>query len=81
MRNAFTDGRIDGTAHAMKRDNKNRLWASVLWLGTVLIAWRCFVPYAIGQTSEYAVPGIVLLCVWWAGMILIREKTDWFDKD
>ena len=74
-------GEIDGVEHAMKRDNKNRLWASVLWLGTVLIAWRCFVPYAIGQTSEYAVVGVLLTGVWWAGMILIREKFNWFDKD
>jgi len=66
---------------AMTRDNKNRMWASVLWLGTVLIAWRCFIPFAIGQTSEYVAPGILLAGVWWAGMILVREKFGWFDKD
>jgi hypothetical protein len=66
---------------AMTRDNKNRLWAAVLWLGTVLIAWRCFIPYAIGQTSEYIAIGIPLAAAWWAGMILVREKIDWFDKD
>jgi hypothetical protein len=65
----------------MTRDNKNRLWASVLWLGTVLIAWRCFVPFAIGQTSEYVVAGILIVVLWWAGMILVREKFGWFDKD
>lgn len=65
----------------MTRDNKNRLWAGVLWIGTVLIAWRCFIPFAIGQTSEYIPAGILLVGAWWAVMILIREKTDWFDKD
>jgi len=79
--NISTGPEIREVEQAMKRDNKNRLWASGLWLGTVLIAWRCFIPYAIGQTSEYAIPGVLLLCVWWAGMILVREKIDWFDKD
>lgn len=65
----------------MKRDNKNRLWAAGLWLGTVLIAWRCFVPYAIGETSEHAALGALLLCAWWAGMILAREKIPWFDRE
>ncbi len=65
----------------MKRDNKNRAWASVLWLGTVLIAWRCFIPYAIGRTSEYVGEGIGLVVLWWVLMILIREKFDWFDRD
>ncbi len=65
----------------MKRDNKNRLWASALWLGTVLIAWRCFIPYAIGQTSGYVVRGVLLTCAWWAVMILARETIDWFDRD
>lgn len=65
----------------MTKDNKNRLWAGVLWLGTVLIAWRCFIPFAIGQTSEYIATGILLAGVWWIGMILIREKIGWFDKD
>lgn len=65
----------------MTRDNKNRWWAGVLWLGTVLIAWRCFIPFAIGQTSEYIATGILLVAAWWIGMILIREKTDWFDKE
>ena len=72
---------IGGLEEAMKRDNKNRLWASVLWLGTVLIAWRCFIPYAIGQTSELAVPGILLTCAWWVGMVLLRERIRWFDKE
>jgi hypothetical protein len=66
---------------AMTRDNKNRMWASVLWLGTVLIAWLCFIPFAIGRTSEYVAPGILLAGIWWAGMILVREKIGWFDKD
>ncbi len=65
----------------MKRDNKNRLWASALWLGTVLIAWRCFIPYAIGETSEHALTGALLLCAWWAGMIVAREKIRWFDRE
>lgn len=66
---------------SMTRDNKNRVWAAVLWLGTVLIAWRCFIPFAIGRTSEYVVTGILLVAAWWSGMILIREKVDWFDKE
>jgi hypothetical protein len=65
----------------VKRDNKNRLWASLLWLGTVIIAWRCFIPYAIGQTVEYVAPGILVLAAWWIVMILLREKVVWFDKD
>lgn len=65
----------------VKRDNKNRLWASVLWLGTVLIAWRCFIPYAIGETLEHVPLGILIVGAWWAGMILLREKIDWFDKE
>ncbi len=65
----------------MTRDNKNRVWASVLWLGTVLIAWRCFIPFAIGRTSEYVAPGILIVALWWIGMILVREKIGWFDKD
>ena len=65
----------------MTKDNKNRLWAAVLWLGTVLIAWRCFIPYAIGQTSGNVALGILLAGVWWSGMLLIREKIGWFDKD
>jgi hypothetical protein len=65
----------------MTRDNKNRLWASVLWLGTVLIAWRWFIPFAIGRTSEHVPAGILIAVLWWAGMILVREKFGWFDKD
>ncbi len=65
----------------MKRDNKNRVWASALWIGTVVIAWRCFIPYAVGETSEHAIPGIILTAAWWVAMILIREKINWFDRD
>ncbi len=65
----------------MKRDDKNRLWASGLWLGTILIAWLCLIPYAVGESSDFAAPGLLLLCAWWAGMIVAREKIDWFNRD
>jgi hypothetical protein len=65
----------------MTRDNKNRLWASVLWLGTVAVAGKCFIPYAIGGTSEYLAAGSLLLVAWWAVMILLREKLGWFDRE
>ena len=65
----------------MTKDNKNRLWASGLWLGTVVIAWFCFIPYAVGEMSGYAIPGALLTCAWWAGMIVAREKIRWFDRE
>ncbi len=65
----------------MRRDNRNRLWACGLWLGTVFIAWKCFIPYAIGETSDNAIPGVLLLGAWWAVMIVARERIRWFDKE